>query len=78
MSGRRPDVETEPAGVDTDINGDGEANLLDLEFVARGDNTNTILIDINTNVNGDDEADLLDLKWIAREENAHPPEYYLD
>ena len=64
--------------INTNIDRDSKVDLLDLEQVAREDNTNTILIDINTNINRDNKVDLLDLKWITREKNAYPLEYYLD
>ncbi|PVH72174.1 hypothetical protein DL98DRAFT_576982 [Cadophora sp. DSE1049] len=69
------DVEAEPTNVDTDVDGDDEADLPDLERLARENNAHTVPIDIDADVNEDNEADLA---WIAREENAYPPEYYLD
>jgi len=70
------DVDTERTDVDTDVDGDDEADLLDLEWLARKeDHAGTVPMDVDTDVNRDDEADLA---WIAGEENAHPPEYYLD
>jgi len=68
-------AETEPTDFDTDVDGDEEADLPDLEWLAREDHADTVPMDVGTDVDGDDEADLA---WIAGEENAYPPEYYLD
>jgi len=43
------DVETELTDIDTNIDGDNEADLLDLEWLAHLDNARTMLIDVNTN-----------------------------
>jgi hypothetical protein len=71
----KTNAETEPTDINTDIDGDDEADLPDLEWLACKDNTNTVLIDINTDINRDNKADLV---WITREENTHLPEYYLN
>jgi hypothetical protein len=66
--------EQEETDVDTDVDGDDEADLPDVEWLAREeDQASTVPMD--TDIDGDDEADL---EWIAGKENAHPPEYYLD
>jgi hypothetical protein len=67
-------TKTEPTDVNTDVDGDDEADLLDLEWLTHSDNAHTVLIDVDTDTGGDNEADLA---WIAGEENAYPPEYYL-
>jgi hypothetical protein len=69
------DAETEPTDVDTDVDGNDEADLPDLEWLAHSDNARTVPMDVDAAVDGDDEPDLA---WLAGEENAHPPEYYLD
>ena len=60
--------------VDTNIDGDDEVDLLDLEQLTYLDNTYNLPIDVDTNTSGDDEVDLA---WIVGEENAYPLDYYL-
>jgi hypothetical protein len=69
------DAETEPTDVDTNVDGDDEADLPDLEWLAYLDNAHTVPMDVDADINRDDE---IDLAWIAGEENAYLLEYYLN
>ena len=71
----KTDANTKPTDVNTNIDGDDEANLLNLKQLACKDNVDTVPIDVNTDVNGDNEANLAQ---IAKEENAHLLKYYLN